>query len=484
MKFKFLSLLVVLALLMGLGFVKPVQAAGYGTSFLTSITYMNVGTADAAISVDFYQEGSATVTKSYPVASLKPGAAASLSVGSVFTTAFKGSAVMSSDQPLVATMVQVPASTAAAKNRPLSNGFSAGSTSVLIPTVLKNKFNTNTIFTVQNAGSAAANVTVNFIPATDGTAFTHTINNLAPGAAQYIDMGTFTSAGSIFNGSVRITSAQPMVATAMELGLVVNTVYAFEGVGTASASNTQYMPSALCAFGPTVVSSAFAIQNTSTTDSTAVTVNYVGTANGTPVNKTINLGTLAPGAKVSSSGCGVAGNTIPAGFLGAATINAPGAPVVAVAKVFNSGNYSAAHNGASSGALKLAAPYVRWSNKFYKSTTTPVQQTNIAVQNIGNASIAANTIKVHFIGADGTVKGTYTYPNALAVGAKFSVNPVNAGLTEFGYVADPVTGNPKSFGGGAQIVGPAGSQLAAVVRINTNATGGEVAEDYNAIPMP
>lgn len=484
MKFKFLSLLVVLALLMGLGFVKPVQAAGYGTSFLTSITYMNVGTADAGISVDFYQEGASAITKSYPVTSLKPGAAASLGVGAVFTTSFKGSAVMSSDQPLVATMVQVPASTSTVKNRPLSNGFSAGSTNVLIPTVLKGVFNTNTIFTVQNAGSATASVTVQFIAASAGNNYTHTIANLAPGAAQYIDMGVFTQAGATFNGSVRITSLQPMVATSMELLTSKDAVYAFEGIGS-GAANTVYMPSAQCAFGSTAVSSSFAIQNTSSSASTSVSVTYVGTANGTAVNKTINLGNLGPGAKVSSSGCGVTGNTIPVGFLGAATINAPGAPVVAVAKLFNSGNFVTAHNGASSGASRLAAPYVRWSNQFYLySNPAPVQRANIAVQNIGTTAIAAGTIKVNFIGADGSVKGTYTYPNALAVGAKFSVNPVSAGLTEFGYVADPGTGRPKSYGGGAQILGPAGSQLAAVVRISTSVASGDVAEDYNALPMP
>jgi len=253
-----------------------------------------------------------------------------------------------------------------------------------------------------------------------------------------------------------------------------------------SGANTLYMPSAACTFGPQVVSSSFAIQNTSTDTPTTVSVTFTGAASGTPVNKTIDLGTLQPGAKLSASGCGITGNTVPNTFLGAAVITAPSAPIVAIAKIFNNGSFVTAHLGASAGAQKIAAPYVRWSDKFYAYTNSPsVQQTNIAVQNIGTAEIAANQITVQFVGADGTVQGTYTYPSALAVGAKFSINPKLAtpALPEFGYVAG-TNGKPVSYGGGTIITGPTGSSLAAVVRVTTNTAAGDVAEDYNAIPVP
>jgi hypothetical protein len=485
MKLKLLTLCIVMSLVLSLGFVKPVEAAGYGTSFLTSITYMNVGSQSAQVIIEFYAEGATSVTQTYPVADLAAGAAASLGMGSVFTGTFKGSAVISSTEKLVATLVQVPQGSTTVKNRPLSNGFSEGSTTVLIPTVLKAKFNTNSIFSVQNTGTAAANVDVEFIPATDGTAHTFTIQNLAVGAAKFFDMGTYTAAGTVFNGSVRITSAQPMVATSQEGSLVTDAVYAFEGINTAG-SNTLFMPSALCRFGAILVTSAFAIQNTSTTTPTTVTVTFTGTASSVPVSKTVNLGTLQPGQKVSASGCGDAANALPTNFIGAATVNAPDAPVVAIAKIFNSGSFSTAHLGASGGVQKIAAPYVRYSDKFYSYINSPsVQQTNIAVQNVGSAQIAANQITVQFVGPDGSVKGTYTYPSALAVGAKFSVNPKLAtpSLPEFGYVAG-ATGKPVSFGGGAIITGPTGSQLAAVVRVQTSTAAGDVAEDYNAIDVP
>jgi hypothetical protein len=274
-----------------------------------------------------------------------------------------------------------------------------------------------------------------------------------------------------------------MVATAMELTLDRDAAYSFEGIGS-GAANTLYLPSAQCSFGNDRTSSSFAIQNTSTTTATTVSVTFTGKAGQTNVTKTINYGSLAPGAKVSVAGCGVTGNTIPTNFLGAATVNAPGAPIVAIAKIYNSGNFVAAHNGASSGAQKLAAPYVRWSDNFYAYTSSPsVQRTNIAVQNIGGSTLAIGTVTVSFVGPDGTVQGSIKNTVALAPGAKFSVNPKLAGLTEFGYAADAVTGKPKSYGGGALIEGPAGSQLAAVVRISTSVATGDVAEDYNALPV-
>lgn len=492
MKFKFLSLVLVLSVIMGLSFTTPVQAVGYGTAFLTSITYMNVGTATAQISVDFYSEGATTVTKSYTVADLGVGAAASLGLGVVFTSSFTGSAVISSSQPLVATAVQVPQApvggTTTVKNRPMSNGFSSGSTSVLIPTVLKAKFNTNSIFSVQNAGSSAADVTVNFIP-TEGTAWT-TVVNLAAGASKYYDMGKISNVGPVFNGSVRITSTELMVATSMELSTVNDAVYAFQGFSSGAA--VVYMPSAMCkAFG-TIQTSNYAIQNTSTNTATDVVVTYT---NGSTVTKSYTISNLAPGAKASISGCGNNANDVmPTGFSGSATLKSTavgqpasaGQPIVAISKISAATNPSfvAAGEGSSSGAQKLAAPYVRYSDKWYPYNVSPsVQQANIAVQNIGTTAIAANTITVQFVGSDGSVKGTYTHATQLLPGAKFSVSPKSgAGLAEFGYVGD-ANGKPISYGGGAIITGPVGAQLAAVVRVSSDTPTGTVAEDYIATPI-
>ena len=127
MKTRLFALFSVIAILLSMVGAAPAQAAAYGTSFVTSITYQNVGTAAATIMIDFYAESSATPI-SIPMALLNPGASSSVYVGglSQIASPFKGSAVMNSDQPLVATLVQVPPSASDVKNRPLSNGFTGG----------------------------------------------------------------------------------------------------------------------------------------------------------------------------------------------------------------------------------------------------------------------------------------------------------------------------------------------------------------------
>jgi hypothetical protein len=62
MKFRFLSLVLVLAVLVAaMGVASPVQAAAYGTSFVTSITYQNIdAVASQNIVINFYPEGSGT----------------------------------------------------------------------------------------------------------------------------------------------------------------------------------------------------------------------------------------------------------------------------------------------------------------------------------------------------------------------------------------------------------------------------------------
>lgn len=482
MKLKLFSLLVVVAMLVGLfGSATPVKAVGYGTSFSTAVTYMNVGNAEAIISVDFYSENATSVTRSYNVANLPAGAAASLSIGSVFTSAFKGSAVINSNQPLVATMVQLPQGNTTVKNRTLSNGFSSGSTKVLVATALKQKFNGNSIISVQNAGNAAANVSVAFTATTDGNSHTYTVN-LAPGAARYYDLNNLSELGPVFNGSVTITSSQPVVATAMELSTTNDAVYAFEGIS--GGATTVYMPTAQCKYGASVATTYYAVQ---ATDSAAnVSVRFLGTANGTNIDKTINYGSVPAGEKVSVAGCGVQGNAINSNFLGSAVITAS-APVVSIGKIQGEGptiNFAAAHLGASSGSARLAAPYVRFTNQFYQpSQTITVQRAYIAIQNVGSSALAANSVTISFRNAAGQVQGSTTNKTSIAPGGKFSVTAADAGVPEFGYTTG-ANGQPSNYGGGAIIQGPSGSQLTAIVRVQTiTSNGTEVAEDYNAVPL-
>lgn len=458
-----LLLAIVLVLAVAVGSASA-QGNAYSASLSSSITYQNVGDATANIVFSFYSENSAT-----PITvdrQLAKGAGASLFVGSLteISSGFSGSAVASSDQPIVATMVQIFDSGSGVKNRPLSNGFAGGSSEVLLATVLKNRFNTTTVFSVQNTGASATNITVNLFNADNpaGAPISVVHNNLPAGAAKYFDLGEMSQVPNNFNGSAVISAASgEVVATALELSTTGTAASSFEGVS--GGANTVYMASALCnAFG---ASSAYAVQNTSSSENAVVTVAYAG--GGT------DNATILPGAKKSFQGCAV--NS--AGYSGSATITSTGGAIVAIGKVSGSGN-STAFVGATSGSSKLALPYVRFTTADWANGSK--QRAFIAVQNIGGA-LNAGDVKIEYLDRNGVVVGTHTL-GALATGQKANSNPKHASvvgnaadLNEFGYVG--------GFGGSAIITGPAGSQLVAVVRIQSVDGAGVVGEDYNDIPI-
>jgi hypothetical protein len=466
MKVKLFTTLALLAIVAAVVAPSGAFAQAYSTSFTTSITYQNVGTADANVSILFYASPDSTTPIEVTRPTLAPGAGTSLYIGALsdISAGFKGSAIMQSDQPLLATLVQLPQGSTTVKNRPLSNGFSDGTDQTLIATVLKNQFETNTIFSVQNVGSAATDVTMHFYNTSASEVYTAN-DTIQPGAATYIDAGAEAGLPSPFNGSVVVEAANStdkIVASAMELSTTGTAASAFEGVG--SGATTFYMPSALCeAFG---ANTAYAVQNTSLSNSTQVTVTYSNSATETK--------TIGPGAKQSFIACQASGMS--PGFSGAATVESDTTPVIAIGKAYGSG-LSTAFVGASSGASELALPYVRWASDANYANGSQ-QRTFITVQNIGSSDLAAGDVSVDYVDKNGVVVGTHNL-SAIPAGGKVNSNASLAGLSEFGVYPD------GSFGGGAIVTGPSGSELAVVGRVSTQlAPGSFASEDYNGMEVP
>lgn len=452
----------------------PVSAqSAYKTSFTTSITYTNVGSAAANITITYYPETGSAITTN-PVANngkLNVGASGSVFVGNVSQvgSSFKGAAVLSSDQPVVATLVQVPQGTTTVRNRPLSNGFTTGSSRVVLATVLKNQFNQTSVFSVQNAGSAPANFTITF-KTTAGQSYTETVTGLAAGAAKYFDMGTVAALSNVpnFNGSAVIEgTGVSLVGTVMEFdtkedGTGIG-VSAFEGV--TSGASQVYMPSAMCNFyGQTTY---YAVQNVGTVATTAKVEYANGTSFTTP--------NIAPNAKFSVNSCEtLAPSTTSSAKI---TATASGAEVVVIGKVTGAG-LSTAFLGEQSGSAKLVLPYVRWTESQWNASSSARQRTYIAIQNVG-AALPAGSVKIRYIDINGNTVGTHTVNTALATNGKVSVNPseIGAAGNEFGY-------SGTTYGGGAIIEGPAGSQLIAVARVQSFLTASSSSgEDYNGVPI-
>ena len=483
MKSRVFAVVAILAILFSTFGVGNVNAGAYETQFTSAVTYMNVGTGTTTtLKLYFYADPADVTPTSYTLPNLAPNAAGALFIGglddSVVADGFQGSAYMESDQVMLVTLVQIPMGSTTVKNRGMTNGFMTGGPTALIATVLKGPFNPPqyTIFSVQNADTVANNISIKFYDQSANNV--HTINtSIAPGAAYYVDAGLVAALPLGFNGSAVVTAQRSdlsngaIVASALELdsGTGVG-VKAFEGV--AAGSSYIYMPSAMCDAFPSSAGSqdsAYAIQNTSLSSSTTVTVTYKTTTGGTYTDTKV----VGPGAKGAFLACGV----IPSGQSGSAIIESSTTPVVAIGKVYGQG-LTTAFLGVDTGFDTLALPYVRWADNTNWFSGAQ-QRTYIAIQNVGPLIPEDEVITVQYVDYAGVVRGTHTITigvGGLATGAKISSNASSAGLTSFGYYG-------TIYGGAAIITGPGGSQLAAIGRVASYLGGGYMAaEDYNAQP--
>lgn len=473
MKVRLFSIFVVVIL--GLVALAPniAQAQAYSTSFSTSITYQNVGGDEATIQVLFYEDETTTTPVKIDRPNLAAGASSSVYIGNLSEIAngFQGSAVMSSSQPLLATLVQVPQNSTTVFVRPLSNGFSQGEPTALLATVLKNQYGQTSIFSIQNTDTETNNVNIKFY--NTSAVKVHEIDqSVAAGASYYVDAANVSELGASFNGSVVATAKRvdnsdgSIVGSVMELDITGNGAKAFESV--AAGAMKVYMPSALCdVYGGQ--NTAYAVQNTSLTNKTTVKVTY---SNGKFEEKEIGAG-----AKGSFIACGAG---VGAGFSGSAILESTDTNIIAVGKAYGAG-LSTAFLGAPSGSANIALPYVRWApDQYYNDGSR--QRTFIAIQNVGSDEIPANSIVLTYKDAFGHT-ATHTYDQALGVGSKFNSNASSAGLDWFGMAEPPASG----YGGGVSIACTAANcELLAVARVATYVPSGSytAAEDYNGMAIP
>jgi hypothetical protein len=502
MKRKALIAALALALMLSIAPMSVGAAPAYTASWQVAITYLNVGSAPAEISFNFYsQENATAIPVPAPGGQLPKNAGASLAIGSVSqlgSGSFKGSAVLNSNQPVVATIVQFSQVADDPKNRPVSNGFSSADASPtqLIATVLKDRFGYRTVFSVQNADTVPADITLKvYAVGNTNPVVNQTFRNLPAGAAKYFDVGQGPLAGlpANFNGSAIVTSKKAgttndglIVITANELETAGFGSSAFEGAPQGGAK--VYMPSAFCdnsgvAGGIGPFNSSYAVQNASLTGSVTFRVVYKDERAGQP-DRIDGPYSLTPGGKKSIISCASnnRGGVLPNGFKGSAVIERTGGTgtLLAVGKIQGNNNTTAflgARDG--SGSAKVVLPYVRWSPDSTFNTGQR-QRVSMAIQNIGTTT--ATNVRVQYVDKDGTLKGTHVLGN-IAPTAKLASNPSQApgaldSLGRFGEYGPSVLGT--AFGGGAIVLADSG-QLAVVARVQTGNLGGE---DYNGSNAP
>lgn len=500
MKVRLFTLAVVLCMMISMfGTIQPAQAKSYQVSFISSIVYMNVGNDEAIIYFDFYAEGSSTPV-SYGPLTLPMNGAGSLYAGTVFpSTTFKGSVTVSSSQPLATTVVQTPPTGNAVKVRMVSNGFSVASGSTTVQSVRRTSAQVS-IFSVQNADSVGADITVNFmVPGNPVPVAVDNLDNVPPGAAKYYDLGgtITTSTGSIpttFDGSVVIsavqnntTTAGAVVATSSEYDIASSGYKAYSFNAVSNGATTVWMPSAFCnynqgAAGIGPINSYYAIANSSDAG-IKITVEYYD-IDGTHLYDDIS-DEIGPGEKFVSNGCAqpIPNSNTP--YSGSAKVIASwfstpgtGTPaVVTVGKVAGKAYSSAFEGVGDPGNNKVALPYVRYATG-PKWNDGSRQRVFLAIQNTGSTTWGVGEASVTFYNDQGQQVGSpVTNTTEIAPGQKFNAHPGTVD-ENFGYWA-------TSVGGGAIVQAPAGGSLAVLARTATwdQYMGAQWVEDYMGIPI-
>jgi hypothetical protein len=338
----------------------------------------------------------------------------------------------------------------------------------------------NTFFNIQNAGSGDANVTVDYVPGSDGVAGVSETAVIMVGAAKTFDqaVGSTTKdcddlqgASGKFIGSANITSDEPVVATVMQLN--TTTFQVMMGYnGFAAGSTSVSLP--LIMANNSGFYTGVQIQNVGLA-STDVTLDYsANTAPGgvfAPVNEFF---TLAPGASKTIIQSGAPANNGGANdwtgnkYIGAATVtNSAAQPLVAIANQVslggtNLGPFGTAYEGfdPSAATANVNAPLIMANNSTY--------YTGIQVQNVGGADCASVTITY---GPNGG--GVFApVPENFTLAAGVSKTIIQNGAPAANGGSNDWTGVGKYIGS-AEVSGPGCSIVALVNEVSVAVGGGD-----------
>lgn len=382
---------------------------------------------------------------------------------------FAGGAVLEADVPIVATAVNIATGE---YPRPLYSGFdpSLASEDFFIPTVLYQKFNSNTLVSIQNVETTDVNATLKVYALGSTTpAFQQTYPIKAQSAklVAAADMGL--AAG--FTGSAVVDATGKVVAAAQENDISGRSAKAFEGLPADAGATTIYMASMMCqAFGGQT--SFYAIQNVDPSLAADVAIDFYDTS-GAKVYTATGI-SIGKGGKASENPCKYTGSA-PAlqGVSGSAVIRSTnGAKLIAMGKVSSPSMTATAFVGQSQGAMKSAAPYIRW-----KVDPAAGERAYVAVMNVGsgNANVTAT-----YYDNQGNAAATKTLATGLAQYIKVNTNwqTASGSNTDFGTP-------PPGYGGAIEI--QSDQPVIVVVRVSKKVAFGGItsfAEDYNGVPVP
>lgn len=336
------------------------------------------------------------------------------------------------------------------------SGFTSGAPTVSLPLLMNANFGFNTWFSVQNAGTTPANISVTY---SDGV--TASANNVAPGAAAKFDQTTEGHAPGWVGSATVSGNGVDVVIAALEVG--PTTLFAYNGFGAGSIEPVMPLVQANN-FGYV---SGIQIQNSGSAAS-EVTVSFTPSTAGTactetrtiPAGQSVTFGLYSLTSLADPNPGSLVSENCPGGsatFVGSASVtgNTAGVPLNVIVNQLNSAaNKGAAYGGfdPGQGTPVVVLPLIMDRNFGYF--------TGFSLVNVGSSTIAAADLSCEVSGADGNgtpVNVTINAPGALDPGEAWT--EVNLNNLANGFV------------GSATCSGPAGSSLVGVVNELNNAGG-------------
>jgi len=258
------------------------------SGFNTFFNVQNAGATDAHITIN-YKPGSNGVAQS-ETATIKSGAAKSFDQATGSSTVncstlkdatgkFIGGATITSDIPVVATVMQL--NTTSFQILMGYNGFATGSSTVNLPLIMANNSSFYTGIQIQNSGNTATNVTVTYSPNTTGSfnPTPDTCANLAAGAScTLIQQGGKWGTNKYIGGATITNDGnQPLVAIVNQVSLGTPNVFgpegtAYEGFDPATATSKVSAP--LIMANNSGYYTGIQVQNTNTSGTCPVNIHY------------------------------------------------------------------------------------------------------------------------------------------------------------------------------------------------------------------
>ncbi len=391
---KVVLLVLVLGVVLGSANIVLADVPAPGGPFNTAFRVMNLDSAQASCTIDFYNS-SGVVAYTYGPNTIAPGDSLYVYVPDL-TALGDGqySAVVSCDK-LVAAVVNFSDANSGASH----SGIASADVAQVFyaPGIYNNYYNFYSNLYVQNASSAAVDITVSIYgPGSSTPVATQTATGVPANASRSFDQKALAglASGVAYSAKVQATGAVAAIANIYGgVGSAVdNQLYSYNPVAT--GSTVAYAPVIMNAYYG--YNTALVIQNMGT-GSTNYTVTY-----GTGQSQT---GTIAAGASASLY---TPASGVPAGALTGAKVESSTEPVVVLVNESTNKNRAASYIGFASGSTTVSAPIVM--KRFYKYNTS------VTCQNIGTA---ATVMSISY----GGISGTTPSPSIAAGGTHMFYQP-------------------------------------------------------------